>query len=528
LTLLRSRRKETGVEPPETADLFIKNTESLCPECLKVIPATVYGEDGKVYITKICPEHGEVTDLYWGDYSDYIRAEAYNDLGVKLTNPRTQVDEGCPYDCGICTEHQSHTVLALIDVTNRCNLRCPICFAHAGAAGYLYEPSKEQILGMMENLLTNDPVPPPAIQFSGGEPTVREDLPELIEAAMEMGFIHSQVSTNGIRMAQDPDYCWALKNVRLSTVYLQFDGVTPEPYMKTRGADLLDIKMQAIRNLRAADFRSIVLVPVLVKGVNDHQVGDIIRFAIENRDCIRSVNFQPVAFTGRIDRRQREQMRITIPELMRLAEEQTDGMIGRDEWYPVSSTVPLCQFLTSAKDEKFVDLSPHQHCGMGAYLFIDGDEVTPLSELMNIEGFLDSLRAANEQLLQGRTYRARMTAVSGLLRNVRFRMLKNFISALIYRSDYHSLDRLHHSMVLISAMHFMDAYNFDLDRVRRCVVHYAVPDGRIIPFCAMNTLHRRSIEREHARPLEPEEITPLFDVEGLREQLKREAESQDH
>ncbi len=156
----------------------IKETKSLCPECLKVLPATIFEDKNKVYIKKTCNEHGEFTDLYWGNYEQYVRAQSFEELGTKLNNPRTKKSKGCPYDCGICQEHKSETVLAIIDITNRCNLRCPICFAHAGAAGYLYEPTKEEIRGMMENFLSNRPVPPPALQFSGGEPTVRDDLPE--------------------------------------------------------------------------------------------------------------------------------------------------------------------------------------------------------------------------------------------------------------------------------------------------------------------------------------------------------------
>ena len=186
----------------------------------------------------------------------------------------------------------------------------------------------------------------------------------------------------------------------------------------------------------------------------------------------------------------------------------------------MSSTVPMCQFLTKVKGEKFVDLSPHQHCGMGAYLFIEDDRVTPLREYLNIQGFIDSLRSANKRLDRGRGSRARLAAVTGILRNVRFRMLRNFMSALIYRSDYHSLDRLHHNMLLISSMHFLDPYNFDLDRARRCVIHYAVPDGRLIPFCTMNTLHRPKIEMENSRTLRQDELTPLYDVEALTRKLR--------
>jgi uncharacterized radical SAM superfamily Fe-S cluster-containing enzyme len=201
---------------------------------------------------------------------------------------------------------------------------------------------------MMTNLLSNKPVPPPAIQFTGGEPTIREDLPEIIRMAYDMGYVHTQVSSNGIKMAEDAEYCRTLKKAKLSTVYLQFDGVTPEPFIRARGVDLLDIKKRAMRNLSEAGFKSIVLVPVLMKGVNDDQVGDIIRFAIDHKDCIRGVNFQPVAFTGRINRVEKESMRITIPDLMRLAEEQTDGLIKSKDWYPVSIAVPLCKFLSNA------------------------------------------------------------------------------------------------------------------------------------------------------------------------------------
>ena len=168
----------------------IRETESLCPDCLRVVPATIYEEGGKVYMSKECPDHGEFSDLYWGDYGQYLRALEYEHFGKKLDNPRTKKKKGCPYDCGICTEHESSTILGIIDITNRCNLRCPICFAHAGAAGYLYEPTREQIRGMMENLLSNSPIWTPALQFSGGEPTVREDLPELVEMALDMGFVH--------------------------------------------------------------------------------------------------------------------------------------------------------------------------------------------------------------------------------------------------------------------------------------------------------------------------------------------------
>jgi uncharacterized radical SAM superfamily Fe-S cluster-containing enzyme len=194
--------------------MFIKNTKSICPECLKVLDASIFEEDNKVYLKKECPEHGSFQELYWSDYDQYLRAEKLRYDGDGLNNPRTQTVNGCPYDCGICPEHKSHTALAIIDVTNRCNLKCPVCFANAAAAGYVYEPSSEDITGMLENLRANDPVPATALQFSGGEPTVRNDLFDLVRKAKELGFRHVEINTNGVRISRDVEYAKQLPPVR--------------------------------------------------------------------------------------------------------------------------------------------------------------------------------------------------------------------------------------------------------------------------------------------------------------------------
>ncbi|MEM2893132.1 MAG: radical SAM protein [Candidatus Bathyarchaeia archaeon] len=500
----------------------IKETKSLCPECVKVIPAIIYEEDSKVYLKKSCPEHGEFTDLYWGNYEQYMRVLKYDNTGVKLDNPRTSRERGCPYDCGICPEHSSHTVLSIIDVTNRCNLRCPICFAHAGAAGYIYEPTREQIVEMLKNLRANIPVPPTALQFSGGEPTVREDLPELVRAAKELGFHHVEVNSNGLKMAESVEYCRELKSAGVSTIYLQFDGVTPKPYLIARGFNLLPIKIRALENLKKAGFRSVVLVPVLVKGVNDDQVGDIVRFAVEHQDIIRGVNFQPVSITGRINRAERERMRITIPELMKLMEEQTDGLIKQEDWYPVPTVVPFSRFVGALKDKRYLDFSCHPHCGMATYLVAEEGKVAPITRYLNVDRFLKAIERANRLAVEGHKMRAKMSIGAAALRNIDLGMLRNYLLPVIWKGTYESLSELHHRMILVGAMHFMDPYNFDLERVNRCIIHYATPDGRIIPFCSMNTLHRSSVEKKFAQPLDNSKVTPLYDVESLRKRIAEE------
>ena len=181
--------------------MFIKKTKSLCPTCLKPLEAEVFEEDGKVWIKKECPDHGEFKNTYWSDAEIYNMVDAYDPVNTALDNPTVNVSDGCPSNCGLCGEHESSTVLGLIDVTNRCNLRCPICFANAAASGTLYEPTFEEIRQMLVNLRNEKPIPAVAIQYAGGEPTVRKDLPELIKLAKEEGF-SVMVHGNGARTVE--------------------------------------------------------------------------------------------------------------------------------------------------------------------------------------------------------------------------------------------------------------------------------------------------------------------------------------
>jgi uncharacterized radical SAM superfamily Fe-S cluster-containing enzyme len=464
------------------------------------LEASIYEKDSKVYIEKTCTEHGRFNELYWSDYDQYKRAEKFRKEGDGLENPRTQKSEGCPQDCGICPEHKSHTGLAIIDVTNRCNLRCPVCFANAAAAGYVYEPSREQISEMLHNLRRNSPVPATALQFSGGEPTVREDLPQLIELAKDLGFRHLEVNTNGIRLAQSLDYCKRLAKAGVSTVYLQFDGVTSGVYKFTRGVDLLETKMKAIENCRKAGLHSIVLVVTLVKGVNDRQIGDIVRFAVENFDVVRCVNVQPVSLCGRLPESEREKMRITIPDFMRLCEEQTGGKVTVNDFYPVPAVVPIAQAIGVLKGKHYTEFTAHPHCGMATYLFVEEGEIKPITRYGNVDKFIKTMEKVHEEAQQGHVTRAKMRLLAAL-RHMKFGMLRKYLLPILKSGSYEALGDLQRKTILLSSMHFMDPYNFDLDRVQSCCIHYAVPDGRIIPFCTMNSIHRQTIEERLGVPI---------------------------
>ena len=487
-------------------------TQSICPECfltdneVNVIDATLYEEDGKVMYKKTCEQHGEFVDVYWGDADMFREASKWWYKSVGLDNPRTETVKGCPEDCGQCPEHKSHTALALLDVTNRCNLRCPICFAVAAEGGTVYEPTPEQVLEMMRNLRSNKPVPAPAIQFAGGEPTVSKHLPQYIKWAKELGFRHVQIASNAIRLGKSKEYFQGLRDAGLSTVYMQFDGVTPGPYLEARGTDLLAVKKQAIQNAREIGMESLVLVPTVVRGINDDQVADIVEFAVENRDVIRCVNFQPVSITGRIDHDARTEMRITIPDVIHLIEEQTGGKIPLDAWYPVPAMMPVGRALGLMKDTPQLELSTHFACGMSTFIYINEDgDYEPITNLIDVSKFLVLLEDISNLFAEekrGASKRAKAKLAAGVRHIKRKGILKDLLSAFLNRGDYESLAKFMRRIIMIGMMHFQDPYNLDLERVQHCDVNYSAPDGRIIPFCTMNTIHRSRLEEKFSQPLD--------------------------
>ncbi len=494
---------------------FIKQTKSLCPQCLERIGATLENRDGKVLIIKDCPRHGHFEDVYWSDYEMFKRFEEYGKIGKGILNPRTKTVKGCPYDCGLCPNHKSHTVLAIIDVTNACNLQCSICFAYAGKIGYLYKPDLQAIERMLDNLRKNLPVPPPAIQFSGGEPTVRQDLPEIIRMAKEKGFKHIEVNTNGVRIADEKDgveYIRELQSAGMGTFYLSFDGVTPEAYIGRAPTHLdqqgrleyakwlLQVKQRAVENCREANQRSVVLVPVIVKGMNDHQLGDIIQYAIKNIDVIRCVNFQPVSFAGRTEEWEVKKGRITIPEALQKIEGQTEGLVKTNDFYPIPCTYPISDFLNAYKSKAHVEFTCHPHCGAATYIYAHKEEVIPIKKLGNVDKFFNDLSCAAQDLREGKRLKAKLRVGVSVLRNIKPKILGQ-IMPVVLTGSFESLRPFHYRTLMIGLMHFMDPYNFDLERVERCVINYAFPGGRIVPFCTMNTLHRQPLEKIYAAPL---------------------------
>jgi uncharacterized radical SAM superfamily Fe-S cluster-containing enzyme len=237
--------------------------------------------------------------------------------------------------------------------------------------------------------------------------------------------------------------------------------------------------------------------------MNDNQVGNIIRFAVRNIDVVRCVNFQPVSFAGRTEEWEVKQGRITIPEVLQRLEEQTNGVITSDDFYPIPCTYPISDFLSVFKTKSQVEFTCHPHCGASTYLYVEKGKVIPITKLGNVDAFFNALTDAADDLRKKQKAKAVMRVGTSALRNVKPKILKEVLPAVLTGS-FESLRPFHYKTLMIGLMHFMDAYNFDIARVQRCTIHYGFPGGKIVPFCTMNTLHRLNLEKTYAVPLPKE------------------------
>ncbi|ADI31156.1 tetraether lipid synthase Tes [Staphylothermus hellenicus] len=493
-------------------------TQSVCPYCYRILPSIVVERDGKVYIRRICPEHGEIEDLYYGDVEIYKKMIKWDIEGRGARHIYTPVTRPCPFNCGLCPMHKQHSALVNIVLTNRCNLSCWYCFFYAEAAGYVYEPTIEQIVSMVRQIKKQGIAV--NVQLTGGEPTLREDLVDIVKALKAEGVRHLQLNTNGIKFSElyweDPakavEYARALRTSGVNTIYLSFDGVSPVTNWKNHWE--IPYMFEVFRKARMT---SIVLVPTVINNVNTHEMGAIVRFAAKHVDIVRAVNFQPVSLTGMMKKHERARFRITIPDVIKLIEEQTDGEVPREAWFPIPVSAIFSRFIEAfAKEFKF-EMANHPMCGAGTYVYVerrsDGTtRLVPITNFVDVEGLLEYLKDKWEELLSGST---RLMVGMKILYSIRkfidqkrapegfdlYKMLLN----IIIRRNYEALGELHYKMVFLGMMHFMDLYNYDIQRVQRCNIHYATPDGRLIPFCAFNIfedIYRDKIQREYGIPLE--------------------------
>ena len=437
----------------------------------------------------------------------YEYAKRFSHDGIGVSNPNIEKDApNCPKDCGLCKMHKSHTALANIIVTNRCDLNCWYCFFFAEKAGYIYEPTQDQIRKMLKTLRNEQPVPCNAVQLTGGEPTMRKDLIDIIKLCKEEGFEHVQVNTDGIKLSQDPALAKKIKDAGSHVLYLSFDGVTAKTNPKNHWE-----APAAIENCRNAGGPGVVLVPTVINGVNDHELGDMLKFAADNIDIVRGLNLQPVSLVGRMPQEERKKFRITIPDVIKKMEEQTDGQIGKEDFYPVPCITSVSNFVEALTGDPQYSLSSHFACGMATYVFKEGDKLIPITRFVDVEGFFELLNKQAAALHQGKSkYVAGaklLTKLNGLIDKKQapegFSLGKILYNALV-KHDYKALGEFHHKTLFLGMMHFQDLYNYDIERVKRCCIHYATPDGKVIPFCAFNVIpewYRDKIQKEFSVPI---------------------------
>jgi uncharacterized radical SAM superfamily Fe-S cluster-containing enzyme len=429
-------------------------TESLCPHCLLRIEARRVTEGDSVFLEKACPSHGILEKvLLWRNtpytYSEWGRA--------KTAAPR--IAPGCPSQCGLCDHHAQETCTAIIEVTHRCNLQCPFCFAAAGTDARL-DPDKTKIARMLETVL--DRSGPCPVQFSGGEPSMRDDLPEIIRMARTLGFEHIQVNSNGVRLAREATYAAALKDAGTSVIFLQFDGLDDEIHYRIRGAALSATKREAVARCEEARL-GVILVPTLVRGVNEGQIGAIIQFAKEKTPTVKGVHFQPVAFLGRYPAKPRNESRILIPEILARIEEQTGGELKAEQFTP-----PGCE---------------ESHCSFSAFSFVGTD-----GRLVPTTRFL--LSRQEEACCDSDPARESRKSISSRwrFRESDFPIVRSKEEAGLAAEPVSPgrgfLDRARSQSLCISGMAFQDAWNVDLERLQKCCVHVVSQDLKIIPFCA--------------------------------------------
>jgi uncharacterized radical SAM superfamily Fe-S cluster-containing enzyme len=449
---------------PDRPYLFLDLTISLCNECLRRVEAKVIIQDDKVYLLKYCPQHKHQKVLISTDPAYYKKSRDFIKPGQMPKQFNTPTEWGCPYDCGLCPDHEQHGCLTLIEVTDHCNLQCPICYSESSPHRPTHR-SLEQIEFMLDCVVRNEGEPD-IVQISGGEPTIHPQFWEILDAAKARPIKHLMLNTNGVKIADDPEFAARLADYLPNfEIYLQFDSLDANPQIELRGLDLTKTRQRALARLNEHNI-STTLVVTLKKGLNDDQIGDIIDFALK-QPCVRGVTFQPIQIAGRVDNFDPAKDRLTLSEIRQQILDQSKTFAPND----------------------IIPVPCHPDClAMGYALKVDGQAIA-LTSLLDPQVFLEG--AGNSIVYEQNS-------------DIRDALLNLFSTSSTPQSSSENFKQLlcclphvavpegmnYNNIFRVFIMQFLDPYNFDVRSVKRACVHIVHPDGRIIPFDTFNMFYR--------------------------------------
>lgn len=447
---------------------YHSSTMSLCNECLKQIQAKIIIEDGKVYILKYCSEHGEQKELLQEDSTYYLLKNNYD---KPSTSPKvdTKVSKGCPYDCGICPQHDQHGCISLIEVTQRCNMSCPTCYAscspHIDGGKFLDLGTISKMLDYYQKCEDNNAE---VLQISGGEPTLHPQIIDIVHMAQDKGIKYVMLNTNGLRIADDEEFVRELSKFKSGfELYLQFDGFTNDIYRSLRGKDMYEIKEKALQNIVKYQIPA-TLVCTVSKNVNDHVLDEIIKYGIDT-PCIRGINFQPLAYFGRTDKMIED--RITLSGIINRIEAQTNKLLMKDDFIPLPCNVERVAITYMYRPEK------------GSFI--------PLTRKINIGRYKSIINNTFmfkvEDIFKNATSGLPICDCMKFIKDFKFIVPKNFFKRTVEQKK----EFIDNNTFRISINSFIDRYNFDLKSMQKECVHIITPELRRIPFSSYNMIHRQ-------------------------------------
>ena len=464
--------------------LFYDVAISICSTCYRRVDAKTVFQDGNVYLLKRCPQHGPEKVLIADDIDYYRRSrEVFIKPPEMPLVYNTPVKWGCPYDCGLCTDHEQHSCLTLVEICDYCNLRCPVCYASSGPERQQFR-TLPQIEKMLDAVVRNEGHPD-VVQLSGGEPTVHPDFFKIVELAKARPIKHLMVNTNGVRIAEEEDFVKRLADYKEDfEVYLQFDSFEREPLMQLRGADLRRIRLEKLNRYNIATN----LVVTLKKGLNDHEIGKTIDYALQ-QPCVRGVTFQPIQDAGRLENFNPATDRLTLTEVRRKILEQT----------------------TVFRPEDVIPVPCHPDSLAMAYALKRNGKVIPLTSMIPpevlINGAANTILYEQDPAVRDGLFKLFATnhspeSSAGTLRELLCCLPQLLVPEAI---TYENVFR-------IIIMQFIDAHSFDVRSVKKTCVHIVHPDGRLIPFDTYNLFYRDTLEQSRLDPLRKNAELALFPV----------------